>query len=546
MTEEPLQPRQQPANFRPLSRLTDLLRRMDPNPDPQAEPVGPWPVIALFAATLVSSYFWMRWKIQPMQDLGHHLAGAAVSSDWGRDGSMYTALYLPIDRLAANSLLYTLAGWLGRLTGVTLAVRLCMLGYVALMPWAVAWMLRSRGRSLWPAVAVAGLVHYGIFAAGFGNFLFAQPFLVLAVAAYAKLLDAPSLRRVWPSALLFPLVFLAHAHVFLWLGALCLALLARALLRRPIEPRHGSRLLILLTSGAAAAPALSLFGRWYLRTIVKPPDVQVPLSGPGHGLGAVFKTPAELIRDLPDALQSLKSGQDLALLGLLLLLAAFAMGANRLRRPRERTLELCALLTLAAYFALPEWLRGTDNIASRQPMMALWFLPALLDPLPASISRTARWVVTAGLGLWTAAFLTLWGTTLWRFEREEAAGLAEVLEAVPPRVHVHMVKLDSDSRFYTWHTFWHVEKFPMSDRLGHTPDTIGILASSPVHYRPGVQLPRVTDHSADWAENDDIRKHFGAVLLRRWNPTPVQRERAAARFRLLRKAGDWEVWAPLK
>jgi hypothetical protein len=108
------------------------------------------------------------------------------------------------------------------------------------------------------------------------------------------------------------------------------------------------------------------------------------------------------------------------------------------------------------------------------------------------------------------------------------------------------VKLDPDSRFYTWRSFWHVEKYAMSDGLGQTPDTIGILASSPLHYRPNIDIHRVTWHSPDWAASEEIRQGFDAVLLRRWHPSPEQRARAEGRFRLLRKAGDWELWAPLR
>jgi len=71
----------------------------------------------------VSLHSFVHWKIQPMQDLGHHLALAAVSADRGRPGSLFTDLYEPMDRLAANSLLYFVAGFVGRFIGVTTAVR---------------------------------------------------------------------------------------------------------------------------------------------------------------------------------------------------------------------------------------------------------------------------------------------------------------------------------------------------------------------------------------------------------------------------------------
>jgi hypothetical protein len=152
-------------------------------------------------------------------------------------------------------------------------------------------------------------------------------------------------------------------------------------------------------------------------------------------------------------------------------------------------------------------------------------------------------VVIAGTLLYTTAFFVLWGSALSRFQREEAAGLAEVLDAAPQRAVLHMVKLDPDSRFFTWRSLWHVEKYVMSDKLGQTPDTSAINATSPIHYRPGVAIHRITLHTADWPANEEIWRFFDVVLLRRWHPSPAQLAQAQARGRLLRKSGDWELWA---
>jgi hypothetical protein len=524
------------------------LRWLDPyeNAGAQAdtEPVTFAQLLALTLASGTAAFFFLRWKFQPMQDFGHHLAIAAIASDWGREGSLYTALYTPVERLAANSLLYTLSGLLGRVIGVTLAVRLWMLVYVAGLPWVVAWALRIRGRSIWPAVAAAGLLHYGIFVAGFANHLFAAPFLIVAVVLFARLLESPAPRRALFCAVAFALVFLAHVHAFLWLGALCAALLVRALwlsLRRPDQPPFARQLGF---AAASAIPALLLFGRWYVRTFVRGAGgAFVSTTSLSHGFGATYKTAGELVRDLPGSLQSLRSGADLALLGLLLLLCAFALGARQLAPPRERVLELCAALTFAAYFVLPENLSGHEDLGSRQPSMALWFLPVLLAPVPASASRFARSVVVIGTLVWTAAFLGVWGTALWHFEREEAAGLAEVLDAAPPRARLHMVKLDPDSRYFTWRSLWHVEKYVMSDKLGQTPDTSGINATAATHYLPGIDIHRVTWHTPDWPSIEEIWANFDVVLVRRWHPSPAQRARAESRGHLLKRSGDWELWS---
>src|SRR5258708_4183048 len=73
------------------------IERFDPNTDPNADPVTLLPLLAILAATATAVWMLLRWKYQPMQDLGHHVALAAVVADYGRPGSLYTALYEPID-----------------------------------------------------------------------------------------------------------------------------------------------------------------------------------------------------------------------------------------------------------------------------------------------------------------------------------------------------------------------------------------------------------------------------------------------------------------
>ena len=87
----------------------------------------------------------------------------------------------------------------------------------------------------------------------------------------------------------------------------------------------------------------------------------------------------------------------------------------------------------------------------------------------------------------------------------------------------------------------------MSDKLGQTPDTSAILATSAVHYRPGIDIHRmVTWHNPDWPNSDEIWDNFDAVLVRRWHPSPAQLAVAQRRGVLLKKSGDWELWGPRK
>src|ERR1039457_4017261 len=123
------------------------LAKIDPNDDPEAEP------LALAAALSWSVWMFWHWKFQPMQDLGHHIGLSAIVADYNSKNSLYPALYDPPDPLNANSLLYFVAGYLGRLRiiGVTNCVRLCMVGYLAGVPLANLYALRVFGRSPWAA-----------------------------------------------------------------------------------------------------------------------------------------------------------------------------------------------------------------------------------------------------------------------------------------------------------------------------------------------------------------------------------------------------------
>jgi len=502
-------------------------------------------VLALCIAVLPGIFWMLRWPFQPMQDLGHHMADSAIAADYSRPGSIYPALYTPLDRLCANSLMWSLAGLMGHVISVTLAVRICLLAYVAGTPFAVLVALRAFGRSAWPAVATAALVYAGLFAAGFANLLFAAPFFVVALAQFGRTLERTSRKRALWSGALFVLVFLAHAHAWMWLGALSMMLTARALMVAAWQ-RKGGRYLLQLCGWSLGCVALSLllFARWYHRTFMADQTgLQRKTAGLSEGFGAVFKSFAQSLHDLPEALQAQRSGNDLMLLALFFVLAGFALSAQMIERKRSRILELCCLVTAASYFFLPEWMSGHESIASRQPCIALWIFPALLEPVSAALSPRVRRVVIGGTLALTAAWLFSFGTALWHFETEEAAGLAEVLDAAPPRAMLHMVKLDPDSRYFTWHSLWHVEKYVMSEKLGQTPDTTGILTTSPIHYLPGINIHRVTQHTNDWPGINEIWTAFDVVLVRRWRPSPRALQVAQMRGHLLAKSGDWELWS---
>ena len=419
------------------------------------------------------------------------------------------------------------------------------------MPLALLYALRVFGRSAWGALLAVPLVYNMCFCAGFANFLFAGPLVVLAVPFFYDALRDPSYQRLLPTATLFILVFLAHAHAYLWLGVLCcgttLAMMASGLTSdEPLRDRlHGAGTTA-VAALACVAPSLLLFGHWYQRSFGHARaagGVLAATATAAEGFGASYRTLRELFLYLPMyAMKVFVSDEDLALLVLLAVLTLTALTVAQSHRYKmPPVLELCCAATLLSYFFLPENLAGHDVVASRQPSIALWFLPAFVCPVPMQVSRVGRAVVIGGIACVVFGWLEVWHDNLVRFQTE-AAGLQEVLAAAPPRKRLHYVKMEPESEYFTWKPFWHVDKFYMSDKFGTVPDTPGLLSTSAIRYRDGIDIHRITDHADDWPQNPEIWDNFDLILIHDWTPADEDRDEAERRGRLLAKKGLWELW----
>jgi hypothetical protein len=540
------------ARFR--NSVLAFLARFDPNDDPGADRLTPIALLVLVGALSASTWMWLRWKYQPMQDLGHHVALSAIVADYGRPHSLYTALYDPIDPIAANSLMYEVAGHLGRLIGVTSAVRACVFFYLVGFPLATLYALRIFGRSAWGAVLAVPASYNMVFVAGFANMLFAVPFMILSIALFYRAVDEPTWKRTLGVAITVTLLFLAHAHVFLWTGFLLFLMTLAFLLGEWVRPgvtlrsRVRATLLRVAVAVSAVAPALFFLGLWYRRTFAEPGAYGHPegaAAGWQDHFGATYRT-VHAAMDTLSACFDLFGGQntsgfdDLPWLFLAVAVGAALARMHRYRRPP--VFELAFGLTAVSYFILPTGLKSHDVVAERQVSVALWLLPAMASPVPAHASRIGRWLTIALILSICALMFHSWHQNLVHFEETEAAGLDWVMKGAPPRQRLHYVKLDMASAYFAWNPFAHIEKIYMGDALGQTADTSGILSTSAILYKKGVEIHRVTDHSPDWPNNMEIWQNFDLVLTRRWHPTPAQEEAAERHGRRLQKMGDWELW----
>lgn len=541
-----------------LVRVTRAVRRglraIDPNDDPTAEPLSPVALLALLVLSGVSVYLFLRWKIQPMQDFGHHVAMTAVVTDYAREGSIYPAIYKPFDYLNTNSLLYSVAGLTGKVIGPSWAIRIWAASYLGLVPLATLYAHRVFGRSAWGAVMAVPLAYDMSYVFGFANFLFAAPLAILALPLFYRMLVAPSWRRVLAVSVLLALLFLAHVHVFMWTGALLITMTLIAfvvalhghLLGSPRMPRT-SALKIALLSLLSVLPAMGLFARWMIRSREGTAPDEMSLIGMNpvtwEGFKAAIPSQAQLLSQLHNLTVIVRGDERASFVVWALLVGLASVAIARLRSwRRPPVMELAAMLSLGSYFFLPEDAGGQAVIGSRQVDIALWFAPAFFVPVTARETKLGRWFVVAAVCALASMHLTTWSKQLARFQADEVFGFEEVLAAAPPRKRMHYVNHRPQSRYFPLNAFWHVEKWYMADALGQCNENPAWGGMNSIRYRKSYDFHRPTNHQASWVSMDEIWDNFDVILTHHWEPSPAQLAIAQERGELLAKKGTWELW----
>lgn len=565
------------------ANLKAWVYKYDTNPEKDSRPISHWALIWITIATTISAGMYLAWKFQPQQDLGHHMAIAAVVADRGRPESLYDYYYEPFDPLLANSLLYSIGGYLGRLIGVSLAMKLAMTSYLVLMPGVMLYMLRSSNKSAWPALLSVPFCYGMLFIAGVANMLFSAPFFLLALPVFFKAIWSQS-RGLWiTSSLLLVAVFLGHAQLYLWLGPLTIAMTVWSAKKQKQWMRPFGKALLI------ALPSILLFSRWYWRTFGPGrtaggvSGVTAPIS---EGFGATFPSLYEKLTGLfGSAMAAYPHYQDSVWIALVLLVIAATKGwvwwHNRKHhdssfdttnepvtrvnqresviqqgkqpsvqeavqaayQPDElgKVLQWSGIATAIAYFLLPEDIQNQAGIASRHVGMALWFVPLFASPPSKTATQQIRKYYCWALITSVVVFLGYWGYNLVQFQ-QEANGLENVMAKIEPRQRLHYVKLSPESRYFRGGSWWHIEKYYMADGFGFTPDTTGIQSTGTIRYNKNVPIHRIGAHSATWAWNKNIWQYHDWVLTHRWNPLPDQKKMAEQRGVLVASEGDWSLW----
>ena len=528
-----------------------VLRALDPNDDLSAEPVSPLALLSLLIAAGVSAFFFLRWRIQPMQDLGLHVSMAAIVAGYRDAASGYPAMYKPLDWANTNSLFCTVAGLLGRVLPSAFAFRFAFCGYIVGLPFANLYALRVFGRSAWAAVVAVPLCYGALFAYGFASFLFAGPFVVLAVALFYRMLVHPTKRRVIAVAVVMTLLFLAHWHAYLWCGVLLFAMTLIGVLvttQRMIFGLPGTR--PWTVAGLAilsVLPSLALLGRWaYRMSQPAPADEFTLVRAESANLDSFLEAVKPAQKSLADfwaMIEMTRNDTDSKLFVAAAIVAVGCAGIGRLHRwKRPPVLEIACVLSFASYFLLPEDFAGQQVIASRQIGVGMWFAPALFTPVPWRVTRLGRLFAIVGVVALTSFHLSYWGKLLRKFQKEEAAGLDQVLAAAPPYKRLHYVKIDPDSRYFSGHTFWHVEKWYMLDKRGQVDENPAYGAMQPLRYRREYTPHIIDAHNQHWPKHGEIWENFDLVLVHKWKPNQHDLDLATEKGERLAQHGDWELW----
>jgi hypothetical protein len=517
------------------------LRRWDPNTDPTAEPLSTPALIAMIAGTAVNLFFFYAWRYQPMQDFPLHVACAKYVAEWGRNGSPYAGLFARPDLLAANTLIYSLGGYLAKVFDALSAVRfLIATMYIVLLPVAMLYALRTFGRSAWGAVLSTSLVFVRLYASGFANELIAFPLALLVLARFYALLKEPSRGGALGVAVGLCLVLLAHSFVFMWLGAVLAGLSAAALpsvLRRGLAYAGKTTACVVLS----IAPSLALFARWYLRSSSR-------FGADAHGatFGPTFIDANEQFRRLTDFIAFSRGPEERAHLAWLILLVGVSVALSRLERRRAPpVLEIACVVTFFSYFLLPVHIASEGVVSKRELDHAMWLLPALATPVAARTSKLARWIVVAGILVYACASARYWHSQLVAFERDEAKGLATVLAAAPPGLRMHYPRINIESQYFVTKTLWHVEGYYVAQSAGMIRDIPG--ADDPrwwLHFEPDRHgLPTLNGQDTEgWSQVPAIWDTYDLILLHRWRPTPEAMAAARAHATRIAQSGDWELW----
>lgn len=529
--------------------LLRFLRSLDPSPRAGRFPVAF--VVAFVLSGVLAATFLVRNKYLPGQDISYHAQCARVWTDAGRASGPYAA-YEPGHPLEANTLMYVVSSLLSHVLGSFRAYRVVQAYYFLGVPLACLYALRAFERAPWGSLLAFPLCYIGVEAGGYANMAFAAPSFILALVCYWRMVQRPSWQRAVATAVLFVVVFLSHAHAYLWVGGLVLlysigylVTSVGGMITSPLERKTVG--LATLAAILSASPSLLLFWRWYARGYGA--GNSVGEAGTNHSFQSSMTWVPVAQRFMAgslDAFQSTASPDEagyLAALGLLLLLS---MSFARIRRDRRVPLpELAILVSVISFYLLPVEIAG-QGIAVRQWYFVFWLTPIAIEPLPFLLHPLRSGAVIAGIFAWSAIRLSHIGSYLEHFTREEMVGFDRIVAEAPrePGLRTAYVAVNARSKYWLASAMFHSYGFLDAQRSYDGPLEYSDARSvAPIRYTKGPPLPvKHLYNNPNWAA-DPLIWQYDLVLVRSpGGASAAQAKVAREHADLVVSAGDWQLW----
>lgn len=495
-------------------------------------------LVSIAAASCALVPIWIT-RFVPLLDDPNHLSAIyiwfALDDPRSPLHTFYATNVLPVSYLLDYGVSYLLA----HVTGVELAHKLVL--SLSVLSWpaaALAW-CRSSGRSPWLCLLTIPLAFSASWAHGYQPFNLGLSACLLGVAAFDRLLAAPS-GSAFGAALLCSLAcYFGHP---LPLGFLLACVATLWIVHGAPLPGAGAALLALF-------PSLWLL-RWQSQTAAFPAGTFSVVVGPEFPVLDRQQWLARLL-DLPEyAVNPLSGPEDSAIFSELLVLVALVWIAHALRqlrvRPlldwtrlrafivRQRALWL-ALALLALYLILPEHLNEPVYlwIARGRLAPAIGFF--LLLSAPVSPSARTRWLAAAA-GFVACLLVTVPTARRYREFDGYMRGMARVLAACPRDAQILTVRL-GDHMFpgLDVPVFRQLPSWVQVVHGGYNPSSFP--RPIPFPFRELRQLP------APWWPRHDLYAAylnpnvFGCVLFLQHRGSFAGRD-----FRLKSEEGPWQLF----
>lgn len=217
----------------------------------------------------------------PLVDLPQHLHLISVLHRLDDPTTLYPQLFEARGELTPYLGYYYLVSLLNWLLPLDVANRVFLSAYVAGMPLAMAFLLRSLGRPTWPALLALPFAYGDSFAWGFVNYVSALPLTFLTLGLFVRTLTSPLHRVRWAVALAIALcaVLLFHVQAFAYLGlALPFLLLTTRVPEDAAPAKAGDTALDRLLRPRLPAlvgvlPGVALFIAWFGGRLGQPAEI---------------------------------------------------------------------------------------------------------------------------------------------------------------------------------------------------------------------------------------------------------------------------------